>query len=452
VVAYLIAQSASVRDWLRSLLIGATAYAASSPWIPPSTLNAIRTNSYWMSPSNHIDTRQLLYWLPLLVSLLALLYAFQKLRLAPALRFALLLTLFAGWITMAALWFGIIMIPQPDRYHIEVDVALCLLLPFALAGLYHRLPAPVRWSLLIGLVLFGVFQVKAWRRFARDLSRPGDVQATIEYRSSRWLDQHLPNTRVMDPGSSHVFLNAITDVPQLSGGFDQGITNIMVPNTIHLFYKGSNQIDRHAEITILLLKALGVGAIMVGGPNSRDFFRPQEYPERFASSGLPELWREGDDAIYAVPARSSSLAHVVAPEDLVRSRPFVPSGMTEVRTYVAALESQKYPLAEFTWISPHQAGIAAELSRDQVLSVQISYHPGWHARANGEPRRIHEDGLGQMVVDPECAGRCVVDLTYDGGMEMFVAKLISYSTILLAIAWILVSRLRSAHAAEAAPQ
>jgi hypothetical protein len=57
-----------------------------------------------------------------------------------------------------------------------------------------------------------------------------------------------------------------------------------------------------------------------------------------------------------------------------------------------------------------------------------------------------------MVVDPECAGRCVVDLTYDGGMEMLVAKLISYSTILLAIAWILVSRLRSAHAAEAAPQ
>jgi hypothetical protein len=278
------------------------------------------------------------------------------------------------------------------------------------------------------------------------------VQATIEYKSSRWLDQHLPNTRVMDPGSSHVFLNAITDVPQLSGGFDQGITNIMVPNTIHLFYKGSNQIDRNAEVTILLLKALGVGAVMVGGPNSRDFFRPQEYPERFASSGLPELWREGDDVIYAVPARSTSLAHVVAPADLVTSRPFVPSGMAGVRAYVAALENQSYPLAEFNWLSPRQAKVVADLSKDQVLAVQISYHPGWHARANGEPRRIQEDGLGLMVVEPECAGRCVVDLTYDGGTEMAVAKLVSYSTILLAIVWILWRRLRSAPAARAAPQ
>jgi hypothetical protein len=452
VVAYLISQSSSLRDWLRCFLIGAAAYAAASPWIPPSTLNAIRTNSYWMSPSNHIDARQLLYWLPLLVSLLALLYAFHQLHLAPTLRFALLLTLFAGWITMAALWFGVIMIPQPDRYHIEVDVALCLLAPFALTELYDRLPAPVRWGLLISLVLFGVVQVKAWRRYARDLSRPGDVQATIEYKSSRWLEQHLPNTRVMDPGSSHVFLNAITDMPQLSGGFDQGITNIMVPNAIHLFYKGSNQIDRNAEVTILLLKALGVGALMVGGPNSRDFFRPQEYPERFASSGLPELWREGDDAIYGIPVRSSSLAHVVAPGDLVRSRPFVPSGMTEVRTYVAALENPSYALAEFAWLSPHQARIVADLSRDQVLSVQISYHPGWHARANGEPRLIHEDGLGLLVIEPECAGRCVVDLTYDGGTEMAVARFVSYSTILLAIAWILLSRLRSSPAAEAARQ
>jgi hypothetical protein len=443
VAAYLIAQSSSAREWLRCVLIGFAAYAAASPWIPPSTLNAIRTNSYWMSPSNHVEPRQLLYWLPLLASLAVLLNGFHRLRPTPTLRFAMLLTLFAGWITMAALWFGIIMIPQPDRYHIELDIALCLLVPFGLAELYGLLPRPVRWGLIAVLILFGVVQVKAWRRYARDLSQPGDLQATLEYRSARWLEQHLPNTRVMDPGSSHVFLNALTDVPQLSGGFDQGITNIMVPNTIHLFYKGSNQIDRNAEVTILLLKALGVGAVMVGGPNSKDFFRPQEYPERFAASGLPELWREGDDAIYGIPSRSNSLAHVIAPADLVRIRPFVPSGMDEVRKYVAALENSAYPLAEFIWLNAHQARVVAGLSKGQVLSVQVSYQAGWHASVSGQPRRVFADGLGLMVIEPECGGHCVVDLTYDGGLEMTVARIVSYLTILLGIGWVLRAQART---------
>jgi hypothetical protein len=443
VAAYLIAQSYSAREWLRCLLIGVAAYAAASPWIPPSTLNAIRTNSYWMSPSNHVEPRQLLYWLPLLASLAAVLYGFQRRRPAPELRFALLLTLFAGWITMAALWFGVIMIPQPDRYHIELDIALCLLGAFGAAELYGLLPKPARWGLIVAMILFGVVQVKAWRRYARDLSQPGDLQATLEYRSARWLEQHLPNTRVMDPGSSHVFLNALTDVPQLSGGFDQGITNIMVPNTIHLFYRGSNQIDRNAEVTILLLRALGVGALMVGGPNSKDFFRAQEYPERFAASGLPELWREGDDAIYGIPSRSHSLAHVIKPGDLVRIRPFVPSGMDEVRKYVAALENPAYPLAEFTWLNPHQASVVAELSEGEVLSVQISHHVGWHATVSGQPSRVYADGLGLMVIDPKRAGHCVVDLNYDGGLEMTVARVVSYLTILLGIGWVLRTRSRT---------
>jgi hypothetical protein len=443
VAAYLIAHSCSAREWLRCVLIGVAAYAVASPWIPPSTLNAIRTNSYWMSPSNHVEPRQLLYWLPLFASVAALLYAFHRLRFAPTLRFALLLTLFAGWITMAMLWFGIIMIPQPDRYHIELDIALCLLVPFGLAELYRRMPKPVRCGLIAIMILFGVIQARAWRRYARDLSQPFDLPSTLQYKSARWLEQHLPNTRVMDPGSSHVFLNALTDVPQLSGGFDQGITNIMVPNTIHLFYKGSNQIDKNAEVTILLLRALGVGALMVGGPNSRDFFRPQEYPERFAASGLPELWCEGDDVIYGIPSRSRSLAHVVAPGELVRIRPFVPSGMDEVRRYVAALENPEYALAEFTWLNPHQATAVAELSRGQVLSVQISHHAGWHAAVNGQPRRVYADGLGLMVVEPECAGHCIVSLTYDGGLEMTVVKIVSYLTILLGIGWVLRARSRT---------
>jgi hypothetical protein len=329
------------------------------------------------------------------------------------------------------------MIPQPDRYHIELDMALCLLVAFGVAGAFGRLPVFARWFLVAVAIAAGAAQARAWRRIAKEVARPGDVQATMEYKTAQWFEQHLPGERVMSPGSAHVFLNAFTDVPQLSGGFDQGIINIMVPNTIHLFYKGWNEIDRSAEVTILLLKALGVHAAIVGGPDSRDFFRPQEHSDRFAASGLPELWRQGDDTIYGIPSRSHSLAHVIAPEDVVKQRPYIPFSVDEVRKYVAALENPAYRQAEFIWLNAHRARVIAELSKGQVLSVQIGHHPGWRATIEGQPRRVHADGLGQIVIDPECAGQCVVDLTYDGGLEMTVARIVSYATILIGIFWAL---------------
>ena len=117
--------------------------------------------------------------------------------------------------------------------------------------------------------------------------------------------------------------------------------------------------------------------------------------------------------------------------------------MDEVRKYVAALENPAYPLAEFMWLNPHQARVVAELSEGQVLSVQISHHVGWHASVGGQPRRVYADGLGLMVIEPECGGHCVVELSYDGGLEMTVAKIVGYLTILLGIGWVLRARSRT---------
>ena len=48
---------------------------------------------------------------------------------------------------------------------------------------------------------------------------------------------------------------------------------------------------------------------------------------------------------------------------------------------------------------------------------------------NGERRRIYGDHLGQLVVEPECNGACTVDLTYDGGAEMRIARILSLMTL-----------------------
>ena len=71
----------------------------------------------------------------LLALLAALQYGFHWLRPAPIVRFALLLTLFAGWITMAMLWFGVVIIPQLDRLSRDVRIAENLFWKFNQLGI-----------------------------------------------------------------------------------------------------------------------------------------------------------------------------------------------------------------------------------------------------------------------------------------------------------------------------
>ena len=85
--------------------------------------------------------------------------------------------------------------------------------------------------------------------------------------------------------------------------------------------------------------------------------------------------------------------------------------------------------------------IQASATPGQVISVQVSYHPGWHARAGGRDRKLNRDGLGLMWLQPGCAGPCEIELDYDGGAELRICRWISYAAI---AALILVFPLRRA--------
>ena len=81
---------------------------------------------------------------------------------------------------------------------------------------------------------------------------------------------------------------------------------------------------------------------------------------------------------------------------------------------MAALEDPTLPLASLKWLNRHSAVITARMEKGQILSVQISYHPGWKATVGGEPRRVYRDNLGQLVIDPACRGACTVEIHYGG--------------------------------------
>jgi hypothetical protein len=123
-------------------------------------------------------------------------------------------------------------------------------------------------------------------------------------------------------------------------------------------------------------------------------------------------------------------------ESLVRDRPTFGRDLTETQGYVEALTKP----AKFRWTSRHSAVIEAALDLEDVVSVQITYHPGWRALANRKPCRVSSDGLGQIVVAPACSGECTLDLVYDGGPEMRAATIVSGASWLGCLVWILFSR------------
>jgi len=177
-------------------------------------------------------------------------------------------------------------------------------------------------------------------------------------------------------------------------------------------------------------------AIVGGGKDSAEYYHPISHVEKLR--GLTELWRDGGDAIYSIPRRSRSLAHVMRPDDLVR-HPLSSHGFTALDPYLAALENPLYPAAGFRWRAPSAATVTADLHPDQVLSVQIAWDKGWNASVGGRPVATFSDELGQMVVEPKCGGRCTVELTYDGGAEGVWARAVNRLALAGGGLWILVA-------------
>jgi hypothetical protein len=436
VFAYLVAQSDTLgawKTWLTTLGLGALAYALACSWIPPSTIKDIRNNAQSVGGNyQHAYVTLPMFVAIGILSAALLKYVMHRLKASVALQFSILFALLIGAVPLAATWFNITIVPQPERYHLEMDLAICLASAFAFQAIAARTSPRLNVPLAVALVALSLFPARLDRRFARRIIKPIDIAETIEYQTAKWFETHIQGGRVLAPGTISFWLNAFTDTPQLDGGFDQGIVNRTHNLVTYQILTADGAGDRAAEIATLWLRAYGVQAIAVGGANSREMYKPFQHPDVFASA-FPQATHDGDDAVYWVPARSASLAFVMARESVVRKQPIHGRDIAETQTYVQSLNVP----AKFRWTSRHSAQIQATARPEQVVSVQITYHPGWHATANGKSCRVFGDGLGQIVIEPHCDGACQLELTYDGGLEMRVAKIMSGASCLGCLGWIL---------------
>jgi hypothetical protein len=244
----------------------------------------------------------------------------------------------------------------------------------------------------------------------------------VEYEISQWLGSHLPGQRVFAPGTIGFWMQSFSDTPMLTGGFDNGMRNTFLQDINYQIYAGDRQ-----DIMLAWLKAFGVAAVIGGGPNSREYYHPYAHPEKFA--GLSEIWRDGPDVIYSIPRRRASLAHAMLASDLVAERP--PAYYVKpLDRYLAALDDPSLPDADFKWRGTGAAVITGNFKPEHILSAQVAWDRGWRASVHGEARRLWQDKLGQMAVEPLCNGPCTVDLAYDGGTEQQGARWLSALALL----------------------
>ncbi len=443
VAAYLLARPETPpKVWLAAAGMAIYAYLLASPWIPPSTIAQVGVHEAAAGPFK--ITAQHLKYLGLgLIALLLVRSACDRLKLSRILRFAVFFTVPLAAIVMAGVWFGLNILPQSQRYHLEVEMGIALVAAFCLRPLAARMGPRERAAGLAAFLLFSLLQARTYRNYTRWMDRPIDIHRTVEYEAAQWFDHNIKGQRVFAPGSVGFWLNAFNDTPQLGGGFEQGSTNQLLPHVTYQIYNGEGAGGREDEIGELWLESFGVHAVMVSGPHSREAYKPFRNPHKFSGS-LKELWRDGDDVIYEVPSRSVLLAHVMKPEDLVARTPASGIDVDPLRPYVAALDNPAYPLADFRWLAPSRAAIAASMEKSQIVSVQISYHPGWHARVNGRACGVSPDKLGLLVIEPACAGPCVIELAYDGGAEMLAMRILCWGALAGGVLWLGYPRRRSA--------
>jgi hypothetical protein len=410
------------RTWLSVGAMLAAAYLLICRLFPPSLIRLIETNSQLVG-GDYRFTSQTSILAGLFLLAMAAVWAITLRLPGTMLRFAILLSACFGAIVVLA-YQNLSFLPQPHRYHLEWEVGFCLLVAFALDPLVRRLrPKAAVASVVLVLLLLTLVASKDYR-YARRLIRPVAITESLPYQQARWIGAHLPGQRVLVAGEASWWLNLFADNPQLGAGHEPSAPNWMQRAVVYTIYSGQNAGDQDGPLSVFWLKAFGCGAIVVTGPASYDHYHAIRNPKKFDGI-LPLVWRDGDDYIYQVPLRSTSLAHVIPASAVVTRRPAHGLDIGSVRSYVAALDDPALPLAPLVWENPDHGRISISLSPAQVVSVQVTYDPGWRATVAGRRVPIRSDQLGMIIIEPHCSGPCAVDLEFTGGPERTACLVIS---------------------------
>jgi hypothetical protein len=323
-------------------------------------------------------------------------------------------------------------IPESRRYAIEFEFFLALALVEGLRLTLNSSNQTVRLCafgtggvlLLAGLPQLWAYSTQGWQQWL-----PVQPESTIEYQLAQWLAQHAPEGRVFASGGLRFRLNSWFDLPQVGGGFETGLRNrVPVDLAWGIRAAGNLRPGSETEDTVLELKALGAGYVVVHGPKSREYYRDFVRPERMATA-LQPVYQTEDDTIYALPPRP--LAHLIRPEEMPYAD--VRDDHEALTRYVAAIEDPSRPALRSQWIGTHTLAMTGPAPPGHMVAVRVNADPGWRATQDGHAIAMTRDQLGFVVLHPSPAGDTRIELRYRGTLEQRIMAAVSASAWLVCL-------------------
>jgi len=415
-------------------LIGIFAYALVLRWLPPTTVADIARNAQISGGHYPMDAGRVAGLMAFLVLMVGIGFVLRRTSLDPALCFGLVLAVPMWGIPGLEEATGFYVIPQPHRYQVETELAAALAIAFPLTRLIARTPAVFRVAAVLAAAAAAIVQTSQYRSYADRWVRPVDVEKTLEWQVGDQVARRYPGRRLYAVGSVRYWLPAFHDIAQFGGGFGPGIRLPQWWITDYAIHwpKG------HGQLTTAWLRAYGVDLVCAGDERTLDVWRVWRDPGKFDRI-LPVVWRSGGDAIYEVPRRSRSLAHIVPEASLVRRAPEDLLDSLEIERYVEALEDARNPVATFRWLSASAAAIEVDEARPdsgQALSVQIAFDRRWRVECDGKRLESFPDGLGQLVIRPPGPGRRRIFLTFEPEAATRVLTAVAWLAGMLSLAWV----------------
>ena len=425
------------RGWAVAAGASGLAYAIACYGVPPSSLATIVGNVGPMHTGFWFALHKTPLLLPgALIAAAALGYLLRYSRLPLFARFGFLYCGLLAAMVLTAHPQTFELLPQVGRLQLEMEIPTCLLLGGLAWWIYNHSPRWLKPVLLVVAIAAIAVQIRNYRAGARADIQAVDPATRSEYASAQWLDTHLHGQRVYATGSDRFWLDAFTDTPQVDGCCDQGTSMPVLRVLPYVVNPAYN--PEVTKLAVVYLEALGAHALVASGPESTEEYRDIKAPERFAPL-LPVLHREHGETIYGVPQRGTSLAHVLRPGENARIPDWHEAARAEVVKYVDAIEDDSRPAAAFEWSGPSTARIRATLRRDDLVSVQIAWFAGWKAAANGQARAVSADGLGLILIRPECEGNCEITLRWTGPRDLTACAWIAGVALLLTAALLFLS-------------
>jgi hypothetical protein len=420
--------------WLWAAAIPVLSYGLTAVWLVPSYLRETTANLAMVAASgkpSHIALAA-----ALMAVFLVLSYVFGRFR--RDLVYPLFVsgaTLLFAVAVLGEAFFQLQVFGSAMRFVPELDIALILAwleICRQLAARFSlRNPAQARlWQAaavvlaLVPLMFCRFYVSNAWRLYVED----PNYEQRVEYRLSHWMADNRPDVRTYVEGSIRFWYNVWQDLPQLTGGSHQGTANQNLEAVE--WNLRSAQAGEWAKEWML---AFGVGATIVSEKTSQDVYPTLLDPYKF-DGVLPVLLDNGaGDTIYEVPRRFPARARVVD-EAVVRALLPVSEGWyrDRLQAYVRAVEQGPDSPVTQEWRGPETMLLRATFEPGQLLLIQESYDPAWHAYLDGTELGVREDVLGQTLVAVP-PGEHEILMRFELPLENWIGRILTMIAILVTL-------------------